>query len=125
MLASSRSTSLRRGHAPVLASFAGLGCGPGHTFVSRTAPQRPPPFLGPSAPSEPVVVGASFVRPGDAPWALLDARWWRLNPDRPDYHPRTSAALLAGRGESRNMPRHDIDGKPRARADIGAYAAVP
>lgn len=68
---------------------------------------------------------ASFVRPGDAPWALLDARWWRLNPARPDYHPRTSAALLAGRGESRNMPRHDIDGKPRARADIGAYVAVP
>lgn len=70
-------------------------------------------------------LAASFVRAGEEPWVIPDPRWYKLNPSRPDFHPRASAALLAGRGETKQMPEHDIDGKPRSKADIGAYAAVP
>jgi hypothetical protein len=64
-----------------------------------------------------------LVKPGDEPWVLLEGNWWRLNPARPDFHPRTGSALLAGRGDASHEPPADLDGRPRARPDIGAYAA--
>jgi len=67
----------------------------------------------------------NFVRPGEEPWVILEGNWWKLNPRRPDFHPRAASALLAGRGDPRDMPLTDLEGKPRSRADIGAYAAVP
>ncbi len=35
-----------------------------------------------------------------------------------------NGTLLAGRGDPRQLPRNDLDGKPRAHADIGAYVAA-
>jgi hypothetical protein len=70
----------------------------------------------------------SFVRPGDEPWVVLDGNWWKLNPSRPDFHPRAgagSAGLLAGRGDGRYEPVTDLEGRKRAQADIGAFASVP
>jgi hypothetical protein len=69
-------------------------------------------------------LSTNFVRPGEEPWVILEGTWWRLNPRRPDFHPRAGAGLLAGRGDARSMPRADLDGKPRSKADIGAYAAA-
>jgi hypothetical protein len=69
-------------------------------------------------------IAGSFVHPGDEPWVILEGSWWKLNPKRPDFHPRPTGTLLAGRGDPRQLPRADLDGKPRAHADIGAYAAV-
>ena len=66
----------------------------------------------------------SFLSANEEPWVILDAKWWKLNPKRPDYRPRTTAVLLAGRGDERNQPKLDLDGKRRARADIGAYATA-
>ena len=66
----------------------------------------------------------SFVRAGEEPWVTIDGNWWKLNPKRPDFHPKPAAALLAGKGDARQLPRVDLDGKPRAHADIGAYAAA-
>lgn len=68
-------------------------------------------------------LAGSFVRAGDEPWVILDGKWWKLNPGRPDFHPKSGAGMLAGRGDARNQPSNDIDGKPRTTADIGAYAA--
>jgi hypothetical protein len=70
-------------------------------------------------------LAGSFVRPGEEPWVILDAKWWKLNPRRPDYHPRSVSSTLAGKGDPREMPRYDIEGKPRTKADIGAYVAAP
>jgi hypothetical protein len=67
---------------------------------------------------------ASMVRPGDEPWVLIEGNWWRLNPRRPDFRPRAGAPLLAGRADPRQLPRTDLEGRPRLRADIGAYAAA-
>lgn len=69
-------------------------------------------------------LATSFVKPGEQPWVVLDAKWWSLSPSRPDFHPRMTAVLLSGRGSASNMPKADIEGKARSRADIGAYAAV-
>jgi hypothetical protein len=66
----------------------------------------------------------SFVKPNEEPWIVVDGKWWKLNPSRPDYHPRASAVLLSGRGEGKNVPKTDLDGKPRSKADIGAYVTA-
>jgi hypothetical protein len=65
----------------------------------------------------------SFVRPGDEPWVVLEGSWWKLNPSRPDFHPRMGSGLLAGRGDAAREPSADLDGRTRLGPDIGAYAA--
>ncbi len=69
-------------------------------------------------------LAGNFVRPGEEPWIVTEGGWWKLNPKRPDFHPRGGAVLLAGRGDPRNSPPTDLDGKPRPKPDIGAYAAA-
>jgi len=70
-------------------------------------------------------LAGNFVRAGDEPWVLLEGKWWKLNPKRPDFHPRSGAPLLVGRGDARNEPQLDLEGRQRSRPDIGAYAAAP
>jgi hypothetical protein len=69
-------------------------------------------------------IAKEVVRDGDEPWVLVEGDWWRLNPDRPDFRPRAGSALLAARGDSRDLPRHDLLGRPRRAADIGAFAVA-
>ena len=69
-------------------------------------------------------LAGSFIRGAEEPWVILEGNWWKLNPKRPDFHPKATATLLAGRGDARQLPRTDLDGKPRSHADIGAYAAA-
>ena len=68
-------------------------------------------------------LSSSFVRAGTEPWVVFEQGWWKLNPARPDYHPRAGAPILAGHGDPRDQPKSDLEGRPRAKADIGAYAA--
>ncbi|MFT3768351.1 MAG: right-handed parallel beta-helix repeat-containing protein [Minicystis sp.] len=66
---------------------------------------------------------AEVVRYGEEPWILLEGHGWRLNPDRPDFHPRAGSPLLAGKADPRELPARDLDGLPRRSADIGALSA--
>jgi hypothetical protein len=66
---------------------------------------------------------AEVVRYGEEPWLIVDAAGWRLNPARPDFHPRAGSTLLAGKGDAKELPARDLEGTPRRGADIGAYAA--
>jgi hypothetical protein len=66
---------------------------------------------------------AEVVRYGEEPWLLVDPQGWRLNPARPDFHPRAGSPLLAGKGDAQELPARDLEGAARRRADIGAYAA--
>jgi hypothetical protein len=70
-------------------------------------------------------VAANFVRPSDEPWVTCDATSCALNPQRPDFHPRHGAPLLAGKADPRQQPSTDLDGRPRVSSDIGAYTAAP
>ena len=67
---------------------------------------------------------AEFVKANTQPWVIIEGSWWRLNPDRPDFHPKAGSKLFAGTGEASRMPAMDLDGQPRKASDIGAYAAA-
>src|SRR5262249_11768075 len=36
---------------------------------------------------------AEVRRYGEAPWVLIEGGWWRLNPERPDFHPLPGSTL--------------------------------
>jgi len=67
---------------------------------------------------------ADVVQSSEEPWVILEKAWWKLNPKRPDFHPQKRSSLLAGRGDPKEMPTADLDGKKRTTADIGCYAAA-
>jgi hypothetical protein len=69
------------------------------------------------------VVG-EVVQASEEPWVIIEKGWWKLNPKRPDFHPQKTSPLLAGRGDPKDMPPNDLDGKKRTAADIGCYAAA-
>ena len=67
-------------------------------------------------------IAGEFLRYGEEPWVILDGKWWRLNPNRPDFHPKAASKLLARRGDAARLPAHDLDGKRYRRAFIGALS---
>jgi hypothetical protein len=67
---------------------------------------------------------ADVVQASEEPWVILEKAWWKLNPRRPDFHPQKTSSLLAGRGDAKETPGVDLDGKTRTTADIGCYAAA-
>ena len=56
-------------------------------------------------------IAKEFLRYGEEPWVIIEGKWWRLNPNRPDFHPRAASKLLARRGDVVLLPPHDLDGK--------------
>jgi nitrous oxidase accessory protein NosD len=66
-----------------------------------------------------------FVRYSNEPWVVLDGKWWRLNPNRPDFRPRADSKLFADWGDSAEIPKKDLSGRERKGASIGALAPVP
>jgi len=65
-------------------------------------------------------VAGEFVRYGEAPWVIIEGNWWRLNPNRPDFHPRADSKLLAHRGDAGELPPRDLVGRLRHGPSIGA-----
>ena len=65
-----------------------------------------------------------FVAAGSEPWIVLDGSWWKPNPARPDFRPKRGSKLLADKGDPSDMPSHDLSGRPRKSADIGALAVA-
>lgn len=65
-----------------------------------------------------------FVRYSNEPWVVLDGKWWRLNPNRPDFRPRADSKLFADWGDSAEIPKKDLSGRERKGASIGALAPV-
>lgn len=68
-------------------------------------------------------MASEFVRGGEEPWIGEEGHWWKLNPGRPDFHPRAGSQLLAGRGDTTELPPTDNEGARRDNADIGAFVA--
>jgi Right handed beta helix region len=88
--------------------------------LATILPDGPDSFVGISRRA----LGPSFVSASNEPWVVFEGSWWKLNPKRPDFHPRPASPVLSGKGDPRNMPKQDLEGKTRAKADIGAYAAA-
>jgi len=70
-------------------------------------------------------IAPEFIRYGEQPWAVIEGKWWKLNPARPDFRPRAGSKLLAGTGDAEELPATDLSGRKRAAADIGALSAAP
>jgi Right handed beta helix region len=66
-----------------------------------------------------------FVRYSNEPWVILDDKWWRLNPNRPDFRPRADSKLFVDWGDPAEIPKRDLSGRERKGASIGALAPVP
>ncbi len=67
-------------------------------------------------------IAGEFMRYGEEPWVIIQGKWWRLNPDRPDFRPRPDSKLLAHRGDPKELPSRDLGGKLRQGPFIGALA---
>jgi len=63
-----------------------------------------------------------FVRYGNEPWVIIEGKWWRLNPDRPDFRPRADSKLFANWGNANAGPARDLAGNERSGTSIGAFA---
>jgi len=63
-----------------------------------------------------------FVRYGNEPWVIIEGKWWRLNPNRPDFRPSADSKLFANWGDAANIPERDLAGNKRNGASIGALA---
>ena len=66
-----------------------------------------------------------FVRYSNEPWVIIEGKWWRLNPNRPDFRPRPDSKLFAAWGDAKNMPERDLAGHKRTGASIGALTPAP
>jgi hypothetical protein len=64
--------------------------------------------------------GKEFALSNNEPWVILEGKWWRLNPNRPDFRPRADSTLFAHWGDPEELPLHDLSGKQRTGAAIGA-----
>jgi hypothetical protein len=65
-----------------------------------------------------------FVRYGNEPWVIIEGKWWRLNPNRPNFRPRPDSKLFANWGDSKELPVHDLLGIKRDSVSIGAFAPI-
>lgn len=68
--------------------------------------------------------GPQVVRYSTNPWIIIENGSWRLNPDRPDFHPRGDSALLKAKGDPAQLPPADLERRPYSSADIGCYRAA-
>jgi hypothetical protein len=66
-------------------------------------------------------IAKEFVRYGEQPWVIIVGEAWRLNPDRPDFHPKPDSTLLFAAGTETQKSKTNLAGEPRKRANIGAY----
>jgi hypothetical protein len=63
-----------------------------------------------------------FVRYSNEPWVIIEGKWWRLNPDRPDFRPRSDSKLFANWGDRKDLPARDLSGHERTSSSMGAFA---
>jgi len=94
--------------------------GPARSLASRID-DEPSSTLGMTR----AALAREFVRYGEEPWVVIEGGWWKLNPMRPDFHPRAGSTVLAGRGDRTERPLRDLEGVRRTTDDVGALASKP
>jgi hypothetical protein len=66
-------------------------------------------------------IAKEFVNYNEQPWVIVEGETWKLNPSRPDFHPRPDSQLLYGAGTKKQNSKTNLAGESRGRANIGAY----
>jgi hypothetical protein len=67
-------------------------------------------------------VASEFVRSSNEPWVIIEGKWWRLNPNRPDFHPKPDSKLLTHHGDATALEHEGLASHQRSVSFIGAYA---
>jgi hypothetical protein len=63
-----------------------------------------------------------FIRYGDEPWVIIEGRWWRLNPNRPNFRPKPDSKLFSNWGDAGEFPQRDLSGSRRSKPSMGALS---
>jgi len=66
-------------------------------------------------------VAKEFLKYNEEPWIVIEDGMWRLNPARPDFHPRTGSTLLTDSVDQTQLPQRNAGGEKRQTPTIGAY----
>jgi hypothetical protein len=64
---------------------------------------------------------SEFVRYSNEPWVIIEGKWWRLNPNRPDFRPKPDSKLFTHWGDTAELPRGDLSSHQQSAPFIGAY----
>ena len=67
-------------------------------------------------------VASEFVHSSNEPWVIIEGKWWRLNPNRPDFHPKPDSKLLTQWGDTTALEDEGLSSHQRSTPFIGAYA---
>jgi hypothetical protein len=67
-------------------------------------------------------VASEFVHSSNEPWVIIEGKWWRLNPNRPDFHPKPDSKLLTQWGDATALEDEGLSSHQRSTPFIGAYA---
>lgn len=65
---------------------------------------------------------AEFIRASDEPWIIIERKWWRLNPNRPDFRPVADSTMFGGHSYAEQLPKEDLSGTKRTTSSVGALA---
>ena len=63
-----------------------------------------------------------FIRYGDEPWVIIEGKWWRLNPNRPNFRPKPDSKLFSNWGDAGEFPQRDLSGSRRSKPSMGALS---
>lgn len=62
---------------------------------------------------------SEFVRSSIEPWVIIEGNWWKLNPNRPDFHPKPNSKLFSRCGDASGSSHETL---ARCTSFIGSYA---
>ncbi len=65
---------------------------------------------------------SEFVHSSNEPWVIIEGKWWRLNPNRPDFHPKLDSKLFSHWGDPVSVEDENLSNHQRSVSFIGAYA---
>jgi len=66
-------------------------------------------------------VAKEFLKYNEEPWIVIEDGMWRLNPARPDFHPRSGSTLLTDSVDQKQLPQRNVAGERRKTPSVGAY----
>jgi hypothetical protein len=66
-------------------------------------------------------IAKEFLNYNEEPWIVVKDGMWRLNPARPDFHPRPGSTLLTQTADQKQLPPLNVAGEQRQTPSVGAY----
>jgi len=65
---------------------------------------------------------SQFAHANTEPWVIIEGKWWRLNPNRPNFRTKSNS-MFSHWGDASQLRREDLAGHRRTVPSIGAFQA--